>query len=99
MKNSRLRLKKFLAIFTAVTISTILLSSNPSIAEKDSDWGYGGANNSTLWGDISPEFKSCQLGQNQSPINIDSSESESVEETNIEFDYQPSHQYPSDPIH
>lgn len=33
-------------------------------------WTYGGTANPTEWGELSPDFAQCELGQDQSPINI-----------------------------
>ncbi|RTZ67482.1 MAG: hypothetical protein DSZ29_00685 [Aquificaceae bacterium] len=33
-------------------------------------WGYEGAAGVEKWGTLSPEFKTCQTGKNQSPIDI-----------------------------
>lgn len=34
------------------------------------DWGYGGATNPTHWGEITRDFATCELGADQSPIDI-----------------------------
>ncbi|MCC0176084.1 carbonic anhydrase family protein [Waterburya agarophytonicola K14] len=90
MKNSRLWRYQFiissvfLAVFSAITF-------NPRISlteENEPHWGYGGAANPTQWGELSEEFQSCELGRNQSPVDV--SIVEEAEPIEIEFDYQPS---------
>ena len=69
-------------------ISTLTLVSDRSLARENKlDWEYGGEANPTRWGELAPEFKSCQEGHAQSPINIDSYRE--GEPTKIEFNYQP----------
>ncbi len=69
-------------------ISTLTFGSDRSLAQEDKpDWEYGGSANPTHWDELSPEYKSCKLGNAQSPINIDSYQE--GEPTKIEFNYQP----------
>ena len=69
-------------------ISTLTFGGERSLAEKDEpDWEYGGASNPTHWHKLAPEFESCKLGRDQSPINIDSYQE--GEPAKIEFNYQP----------
>lgn len=76
------------ALFVA-TISTIVLSSSPSLTEENKpEWGYGGASNPSRWSEVSAEFEACESGRDQSPIDIGIVEEE--ESTEIEFDFQPS---------
>ncbi|MBD2420471.1 carbonic anhydrase family protein [Anabaena cylindrica FACHB-243] len=71
----------FLILFTAVFSPQVLAE------EKAPHWSYGGAANPTKWSQISTEFAMCELGRDQSPINID----DAVQGTpiNIEFNYKP----------
>ena len=60
--------------------------------EKEPHWGYGGVDNPTKWGELSPEFAACENGQNQSPVDIHSVEISPVHQATsarIEFNYQP----------
>lgn len=81
------------AIF-ATTIIITVISSNQyrSLAETDeTHWEYGGASNASKWGELSPEFESCEIGRDQSPINLDDPDSYQPEElAEIQFNYQPS---------
>ena len=72
MKKSKLWQRQLLAgaTFLAATSMTIV---NPGLLladESKPDWEYGGSNNPTHWGELSSEYKSCELGTNQSPVNI-----------------------------
>lgn len=51
------------------------------------NWSYSGDTNPSQWGKLSSEFYLCEVGKNQSPINI-----ENVQETrsiDLDFNYQP----------
>lgn len=82
-------LPKNILVIAAFLIGLIAVLSTPAIAgENTLKWGYGGAGNPTMWGEISPEYALCKLGQNQSPINIDNVQ-QPRNSANIEFNYQP----------
>jgi len=82
--------------FATVSLMTIIIislvsHSYPSLAEKKAPWGYGGEYNVHQWGQISPEFESCAVGRNQSPINLSSVDNNlRPKSAEIEFDYQSS---------
>jgi len=44
-------------------------------------WSYGGDANLTQWGQIKDDFVLCEIGQQQSPININVDIDQSVEDT------------------
>lgn len=52
------------------------------------DWSYHGKNLSSKWGDISPKYKFCKIGFNQSPIDIDKSLHVNFLPNDIKFNYQ-----------
>jgi len=39
-------------------------------AAAPAHWGYGGASGPEHWGELSPDFKVCQLGLEQTPIDL-----------------------------
>lgn len=41
-------------------------------AQTHPHWHYGGAENPSRWGDLSPDYHLCALGHNQSPIDFES---------------------------
>jgi carbonic anhydrase len=49
-------------------------------------WSYNGENKPIHWGDLSTEFLSCKMGNQQSPINFNGSQSANL--SNIEFNYK-----------
>jgi len=66
-------LRKSLRIKTRLRNSACLalLLTAPAIAAETTAWNYGaGANNDEGWGELSPEFASCEIGTSQSPIAI-----------------------------
>ncbi|MEM7590892.1 MAG: carbonic anhydrase family protein [Cyanobacteria bacterium P01_A01_bin.83] len=81
------------AAFLGTLIITLLTSNyHPSSAETDQvHWEYSGESNAYVWGLLSPEFKSCTLGNQQSPINITNIDDKQAGElAEIKFDYQSS---------
>jgi carbonic anhydrase len=80
-------IKKIVLVVIIVT-ATLFLSIPVLAAAGTAYWSYGGAENPTQWGKLSKDFAQCELGKNQSPINIKNA----VQGTppNITFDYKPS---------
>lgn len=77
---------------TAIAFTALTSKYHQSSAEPEQPhWEYRGEFNSYRWGDLSPEFESCKLGSNQSPINIDNVDSYlKGESAGIKFNYQSS---------
>lgn len=73
-------------IICIAAILTIILNPCSSLA-AEAQWGYEGAFDPTQWSKVSSEFESCQLGRNQSPIDLNLTDEGEADE--IEFNYQP----------
>jgi carbonic anhydrase len=86
VKNIVCRNFLFLAIF-CISLAVFSFSTQVLADEKTPHWSYGGAANPTQWGEISRDFALCELGRDQSPININ----EAVKGIpgKIEFNYKP----------
>ncbi|MDJ0636116.1 MAG: carbonic anhydrase [Xenococcaceae cyanobacterium MO_188.B29] len=39
-------------------------------SQGENEWGYGQEDGPQLWGELSPDFSVCQMGQQQSPIDL-----------------------------
>ena len=76
------------ALLFMFTLSFSILALSSSADDADPDWGYGGAANPSKWGELTPEFEFCELGRDQSPVDVNIVEE--GESTEIEFNYQPS---------
>lgn len=50
-------------------------------------WGYIGENNPTHWAELSPEFRLCQTGRHQTPINL--IKTPAIETASLDIHYQP----------
>ncbi len=61
---------KKLSIVVALVIAAIALSSVQVIAASLPVWSYSGDTNPTHWSELSPDFAACELGREQSPIDI-----------------------------
>ncbi len=80
---------KHVMLLLAIAIAATWLISTPVFAAVGSPhWSYGGVDNPTQWGKLSNDFALCEVGRDQSPINIKNA----VEDrpAKIDFDYQPS---------
>ncbi|WP_428944387.1 carbonic anhydrase [Pantoea sp. FN060301] len=58
-----MKIKKFALLFVA-------LAALPAWAAPDIHWSYEGSNAPEHWGELAPEFQTCNKGQYQSPIDI-----------------------------
>ncbi|MEA5567222.1 carbonic anhydrase family protein [Anabaena sp. UHCC 0399] len=79
---------KNILVFVTFFIGLITIPSVQTFAgEGTPDWGYGGAANPTQWAQISHDFALCELGRDQSPINLVSAIKEKLQP--IFFNYKP----------
>jgi carbonic anhydrase len=81
--------KKILTlVVTTPILGSLVVASTPSLAGEESPhWTYGGVNNPTHWGELSEDFTACEVGRNQSPIDIEKSVDSSP--AAISFNYNP----------
>lgn len=78
----------FAIAILSFSLSLLLISTPILAASGTPHWSYGGSENPTQWGKLSNDFALCELGRDQSPINIQ----HAVEDNSakINFDYKPS---------
>ena len=51
-------------------------------------WGYEGEGAPLFWGDLNPEYELCKTGTNQSPINVDTTNTQTIaEEEKVSINY------------
>jgi len=62
--------RQVLHVLALGSIGTALGQTPAWAAEIGQPWGYGGETGPDHWGDLSPEFQVCGLGQAQSPIDL-----------------------------
>jgi carbonic anhydrase len=55
------------------TIGSILIMSSLAFAGSNTHWGYTGHEGPENWGNLDAKYKMCEIGLNQSPVNITSS--------------------------
>ena len=71
----------------ALALGTLQPLTSPALAgDVNPHWGYGGSENPTQWGSLSKDFELCEIGRDQSPINIKSAVVSTP--ANISFDYK-----------
>jgi carbonic anhydrase len=76
-------IKGLVALIIAVSLGYV------AAAQADGKhWTYSGHGGPSEWGALSPEFATCKLGKNQSPIDIRGAKASDLPA--IKFDYKPS---------
>ncbi|MEM8810070.1 MAG: carbonic anhydrase family protein [Cyanobacteria bacterium P01_G01_bin.38] len=76
------------ASFALFSLGILIAVSAPALAGSDMPhWSYGGATNPTQWGRLGHDFALCEVGRDQSPIDIDDVVAGTPAE--IVFDYNP----------
>lgn len=64
----------------------LMAHGSPALADKSPTyWGYAGQTGPSHWAELNKDFRTCQLGQQQSPINIVGAKSADL--PSIQFDY------------
>jgi carbonic anhydrase len=56
--------------YTALTLWTCLTAGTALAAEGGHHWTYEGTTGPAHWAKLSTEFKTCEVGQKQTPINL-----------------------------
>lgn len=83
---------KVIVIFFIVILLNLILvpnvKANTPQSPQSFSWDYFGTNNPHKWGELSNEFKYCQQGKQQSPVDL-VSKSE-MQMSAIKFDYKDS---------
>ena len=80
-------LQRVLPLVFFIFVAWMGFSSPAWSEENPPHWSYGGATNPTQWGHLGHNFAACEVGRDQSPINIDDVIAGAPAE--LEFDYKP----------
>jgi carbonic anhydrase len=79
-------------VFTVLLTGIVVLSAEISFGQEHKDpahsWSYGKSSGPMHWAELSPEFATCKLGHEQSPIDI--RETKKADLSPILFEYKPS---------
>lgn len=79
--------KTALVAFSVSILGAFVASPIQSLADDETpEWEYGGAANPTHWGELSNEFYQCEVGRDQSPINLSNAVDSSP--ASLSFNYQ-----------
>lgn len=65
-----LQRRSVLTGLVAASVCPICLARGALAAGSGPHWSYDGADGPEHWGELSPDFKACALGTQQSPINL-----------------------------
>lgn len=63
----------------------LLIAALPVHADEAVHWDYQGTTSPEHWGQLSPEFRLCTTGKNQTPINIQSTFKSSLPPLQLDF--------------
>lgn len=63
------------------------LIASPAFAAGDVRWSYSGHGGPEHWGDIKPEFATCNTGKQQSPIDL--AQANTIGQIAVSADYKP----------
>lgn len=88
MNHQSSRKTAFLALSLSA-LGAIVAASSKAIADDATQWAYGGTANPTHWGELDSDFAQCEVGRDQSPINIDKGDVVAAAPSNLAFHYQP----------
>jgi carbonic anhydrase len=66
-------MKKITSTLLSASVVLALLSTVSLAKGSGAHWGYTGHDNPANWGELSPKYKMCSMGKNQSPINVTTS--------------------------
>jgi carbonic anhydrase len=69
------------------SLALSLAISNIALAD-DIHWAYQGLGNPTQWGQLKPDFILCEIGKNQTPINLVETDMIEAKLSSIEFAYK-----------
>lgn len=74
-------------VFRLFIFAGILLTANTCLSRGDEPhWSY---QNSSAWGDLSHSYSECKLGKHQSPVNIQTSQTQKANLSPIKVSYEP----------
>lgn len=81
------RMKVLQSVCFALSLlgSIVAFSSQANAGEDSLHWSYGGEENPTQWGRLGHDFALCEVGRDQSPIDIDDAVVSTL--STIEFNY------------
>jgi carbonic anhydrase len=77
---------RLLAVLVCLVLVN-LLEAHAQEAKPAAHWSYSGAEGPKKWGSIEPEYQTCKLGHEQSPIDIRGAKKEALPP--IQFEYKP----------
>jgi carbonic anhydrase len=60
---------------------------SPQAKKSGEEWSYRGAEGPSHWGDLKPDYSTCKLGSQQSPIDIQGAQKSALPP--LVFDYKP----------
>ena len=78
-------MRKITSTLLSASVALTLLSTLSLAKDSNAHWGYTGHEGPGSWGELSPKYKMCGMGKNQSPINITTSLDADLDAINPEY--------------
>ncbi|HEY6385498.1 MAG TPA: carbonic anhydrase family protein [Candidatus Acidoferrum sp.] len=70
--------------FVMLMVTAVLVPAGP-LAQWKTPWSYEGATGAEHWGDLDPEYATCKVGREQSPIDIRSAKKAGLPAIRFEY--------------
>jgi carbonic anhydrase len=83
----RMLLRGAIACACCMKAGVVIASDTPAHGSAAAHWSYEGDGNPGQWGELQPDFKMCQLGLEQTPIDLSNGIKGDV--GSVEYDYKP----------
>ena len=83
----RMLLRGAIACACCMKAGVAIASDAPAKGGSAAHWSYEGAGNPEEWGDLQSDFKMCQLGLEQTPIDLSNGIKGDV--GSVDYDYKP----------
>lgn len=83
----RMLLRGAVACACCMKAGVAIAADAPAHGGKAAHWSYEGAGNPEKWGDLQSDFKMCQLGLEQTPIDLSNGIKGDV--GSVDYDYKP----------
>lgn len=84
-RKARCNLRKGCLAFLLLIVAAVLVPAGPR-AQWKTPWAYDGPSGAEHWGDLDPEYATCKVGKEQSPVDIRNAEK--AELPAIRFEYR-----------
>ncbi len=83
-RKARCNLRKRWITIALLVVAAVLVPAGPR-AQWKTRWSYEGATGAEHWGDLDPDYATCKVGKEQSPIDIRNAEKAELPAVRFEY--------------